>query len=56
MDMDAYNKYIDAIENAGYSQSDFDVQGRDSYMRYENGNQYLDIYLMNSDNQIVIMA
>lgn len=56
MDMDAYNKYIDAIEDAGYSQSDFDVQGRDSYMRYENGNQYLDIYLMNSDNQIVIMA
>ena len=56
MDMDAYNKYLDALKNAGYSQTKFDAQGKDSYVVYENGNQYLIIYLMNSENQIVIMA
>lgn len=56
MDMDAYNKYLDVLKNAGYSQTKFDAQGRDSYVMYENGNQYLIIYLMNSENQIVIMA
>ncbi len=56
MDMDAYNAYIKAIEAAGYSQSEFDVQGQNSYTRYDNGVQYLVIYLMNSENEIVIMA
>ena len=56
MDMVAYNKYLDALKNAGYSQTKFDAQGKDSYVVYENGNQYLIIYLMNSENQIVIMA
>lgn len=56
MDMDAYNKYLDVLKNAGYSQTKFDAQGKDSYVVYENGNQYLIIYLMNSENQIVIMA
>lgn len=56
MDMDAYNKYLDVLKNTGYSQTKFDAQGRDSYVMYENGNQYLIIYLMNSENQIVIMA
>ena len=56
MDMDAYNQYIKAIEAAGYSQTEFDVQGKNSYARYDNGVQYLIIYLMNSENEIVIMA
>lgn len=56
MDMDAYNAYIKALEDAGYTQTKFDVQGRDSYVRYDKGAQYLIIYQMNSDNEIVIMA
>lgn len=56
MDMDAYNKYLDAIKAAGYSQTEFDAKGKDSFVEYSNESQYLIIYLMNSDNQIVIMA
>ncbi len=56
MDMDAYNAYIKALEAAGYTQTEFDAQGKNSYVKYEKGVQYLMIYLMNSDNEIVIMA
>ncbi len=56
MDMDAYNAYIKALEAAGYTQSEFDARGKNSYVRYEKGVQYLVIYLMNTDNEIVIMA
>ena len=56
MNMDAYNAYIKAIEGYGYKQTEFDAQGNNSYATYENGVQYLTIYLMNSDNEIVIMA
>ncbi len=56
MDMDAYNAYIKALEAAGYKQTEFDARGKNSYVRYEKGVQYLVIYLMNTDNEIVIMA
>ncbi len=56
MDMDAYNTYIKALEAAGYTQTEFDAKGKNSYVKYEKGVQYLIIYLMNSDNEIVIMA
>ncbi len=56
MDMDAYNSYISVLEEYGYSQSEFDVQGNNSYVKYSDGTQYLYIYLMNSDNEIVIFA
>ena len=56
LDNDALSSYINAIKDAGYTQTDFDVQGKDSFERYENGVQYLDKYVMNSDGEIVIMA
>lgn len=56
MDMDAYNAYIKVIEGYGYKQTEFDAQGNNSYATYQNDVQYLTIYLMNSDNEIVIMA
>lgn len=56
LDEDAYNKYIQVLKDLGYTQTEFDVQGRDSYCRYDKGAQYLMIYLVNSDNEIVIMA
>lgn len=56
MDMNSYNAYISVLEEYGYSQSEFDVQGNNSYVLYSDGTQYLYIYLMNSDNEIVIFA
>ena len=56
LDNAALSSYIEVIKKAGYTQTDFDVQGKDSFERYENGVQYLDIYVMNSDGEIVIMA
>lgn len=56
LDMEAYAKYLDVLKEYGYIQTQFDAQGRDSYVIYENEGQYLILYLMNSDNQIVIMA
>lgn len=56
MDNDAYTKYIKVLEEKGFKQVKFEVEGKDSYVMHQNGNEYLEIYLINSQNQIVIMA
>ncbi len=57
---DAYNKYIEVLKEKGFKQSEFEVKGQNSYEKYTLGDstfyEYLIIYHMNSDNELVIMA
>lgn len=56
----AYNRYIEALKEKGFKQSDFEVKGQNSYEIYKLGDdsfyEYLIIYHMNSDNELTIMA
>lgn len=60
LDENAYNKYIEALKEKGFKQSDFEVKGQNSYEVYTLGEdsfyEYLIIYHMNSDNELIIMA
>lgn len=56
LDKDAYDKYIKMLDEKGFKQSEFEVEGKNSYVVYEKDYEYLIIYLMYTDNQIVVMA
>lgn len=60
MDEESYKKYIEVIKERGFTQSEFEVKGKNSYEMYTLGDEYfyeyLVIYHMNSSNKIVIMA
>lgn len=60
MDEDAYKEYVKVIKDKGFKQSEFEVQGKNSYEKYTIGDdyfsEYLIIYHMNTSGEIVIMA